>query len=136
VRAGYSLPQTRHFPSVVLCVTASDNNIGWNLHLSKTGLVHAERLNIAGGHCKGCLHPIVAEVTRGFRVNAHLLAYVRRHYLVVLPSALVLQKQFGIDPGATDPDGAKSSLLMPGDANGTAASFGVSAPGGHFQVCL
>jgi hypothetical protein len=60
---------------------------------------------------------MVAHVTRGFRVKAHLLAYIRRHHQVLLPSALVPQKQVGIYLGPTDPEGGKAPLRVPRYAN-------------------
>ena len=91
-------------------VTGTDNDIGRNGHLAKPRLVHTEPLNVTWSHRKSCLDSIVAHVKGWFRVKAHLFAQIRRHHLVVLPTALILQKQVGIDLGATDPERGKSTL--------------------------
>jgi len=98
-------------------VSGTDNDVSRNLHLPKRSLVHAKPLNVAGSHRKCCLHPIIAHVTRGFGVKEHLRTQIRRHNLVVFPSALECQKQVGINLGPTDPQGGKSPLRMPRYAN-------------------
>jgi hypothetical protein len=99
------------------CVSGPNNDIGRDSHLPKSGLVHAKPLNVSGSHRKSRFHPVVAHVNRGFSVKLHLLAQVGGHHLIVLPSALVRQKQIGINPGTTEPQCSKSPLRMPCHAN-------------------
>jgi hypothetical protein len=98
-------------------ITRTNNDIRRDHHLPQPRLVHAEPLNVARSHRKGRLHPIIAHIPGGFRVKAHLLAQIGRHHRVVLPTALVPQKQIGIDLGPTDPESGKSALRMPRHAN-------------------
>src|SRR5262249_60770058 len=80
-------------------VAGSDDNVGWDCHLPKPGLVHAEPLDIAGSHREGCPDPIVAHVVGGFGIDLHLLPDISRHPLVVLPNALAAQETVGLHPG-------------------------------------
>ena len=98
-------------------VAGANDNVAWDRHLPQPGLVHAESLDVSGSHRKCRLHPIIAQVTGGRRVNLHLLAQILRHHLIVFPYPLECQKQVGINLGSADPEGGKSPLRMARNAN-------------------